>query len=49
MAIKKSSNNGNKVIESHPKKTRQGSGAHTKCAASSRNRAAKRYKGQGKR
>ena len=49
MAIKKSSGGGGKqVIESHPKKTIQGSGAHTKCAASSRNGARKRYRGQGK-
>jgi hypothetical protein len=39
----------NKVlIESKPKKTRQGAGAHTKYAASSRNGARKRYRGQGK-
>tara|TARA_B100000686_G_scaffold181693_1_gene188701 strand:- start:447 stop:590 length:144 start_codon:yes stop_codon:yes gene_type:complete len=34
-------------IESKPKKTRQGRGKHTKYAASSRNLAKKRYKGQG--
>jgi len=38
---------GNK-IESTPKKTRQGSGQHTKYAASSRNGARKRLRGQGK-
>jgi hypothetical protein len=48
MAIKKSSGGGKQVIESHPKKTRQGSGSHTKYAASSRNGARKRYRGQGK-
>lgn len=49
MAIKKSSGgSGKQVVESHPKKTRQGSGAHTKCAASSRNKSPKRYRGQGK-
>ena len=48
MAIKKSSGGGKQVVESHPKKTRQGSGAHTKCAASSRNKARKKYRGQGK-
>jgi len=49
MAIKKSSGGGGKqVIESHPKKTRQGCGAHTKYSASSRNKARKRYGGQGK-
>lgn len=31
-----------------PKKSRQGSGAGTKCAASSRNKAPKKYRGQGK-
>jgi hypothetical protein len=35
------------IIESKPKKTRQGSGAHTKYASSSRNGAQKRYRGQG--
>lgn len=35
-------------IESTPKKTRQGTGKHTKYAASSRNGATKRYRGQGK-
>jgi len=45
MAAKKSTNN---KIESTPKKTRQGMGKHTKCAASSRNVAPKKYRGQGK-
>jgi len=31
-----------------PKKTRQGSGQHTKCAATSRNGKQKRYRGQGR-
>jgi len=35
-------------IETKPKKTRQGTGKHTKYAASSRNKATKRYRGQGK-
>lgn len=35
------------VIESKPKKTRQGLGKHTKYSASSRNGARKRYRGQG--
>jgi hypothetical protein len=35
-------------IESHPKCTRQGMGKHTKCAATSRNVAKKKYRGQGK-
>ena len=34
-------------IESKPKKSRQGKGKHTKYAASSRNKAAKRTRGQG--
>lgn len=46
MAIKKASGS-KQVIESKPKKTRQGSGAHTKYASSSRNGARKRYRGQG--
>jgi hypothetical protein len=48
MAIKKSLS-GNKItVESKPKKTRQGMGSNTKCAASSRNSPKKRYRGQGK-
>jgi hypothetical protein len=47
MAIKKSLSGG-KDIESHPKNTRQGCGSHTKYAASSRNKARKKYRGQGK-
>tara|TARA_B100001029_G_C14936771_1_gene380877 strand:+ start:580 stop:729 length:150 start_codon:yes stop_codon:yes gene_type:complete len=35
-------------IEAIPKKTRQGSGKHTKYSSSSRNHAKKRYRGQGK-
>ena len=35
-------------VETTPKKTRQGLGKHTKYAASSRNGAKKRYRGQGK-
>ena len=35
-------------VETTPKKTRQGRGKHTKYAATSRNSAKKRYKGQGK-
>ena len=31
-----------------PKKTRQGRGQHTKYSATSRNKAKKRYRGQGK-
>ena len=39
---------GGEMIEAPPKKTRQGRGKHTKYAASSRNKAPKRYRGQGK-
>lgn len=35
-------------IESTPKKTRQGSGKHTKYAATSRNGKRKAYRGQGR-
>jgi hypothetical protein len=47
MAVRKSLTN-KIVIESKPKKTRQGTGKHTKYAATSRNKAGKRYRGQGK-
>jgi hypothetical protein len=47
MAVKKSLGSKTVVIESKPKKTRQGAGAHTKYAATSRNKARKRYRGQG--
>ena len=36
------------VIETTPKKTRQGNGKHTKYSATSRNNAKKVYRGQGK-
>ena len=36
------------TIESKPKKTRQARGQHTKYSATSRNKAKKRYRGQGK-
>ena len=39
---------GGDIIEATPKKTRQGSGKHTKYAASSRNKAKKRTRGQGR-
>lgn len=39
---------GKVVIQLKPKKIRQGNGAHTKYAATSRNESKKRYKGQGK-
>ena len=35
-------------VESLPKSTRQGDGKHTKYAATSRNKARKKYRGQGK-
>ena len=35
------------TLETKPKKTRQGRGKHTKYAASSRNKAAKRTRAQG--
>ncbi len=45
---KRPSFTGNAGIESKPKKSRQGMGKHTKYAASSRNGARKRYRGQGR-
>ena len=48
MARSKVGLSGGKMIESTPKKTRQGSGKHTKLSASSRNGAKKRYRGQGR-
>ena len=39
---------GKVVIESKPKSTRQGNGSNTKYAATSRNKARKKYRGQGK-
>jgi hypothetical protein len=47
MAVKKSSG-GKTIIESRPKNTRQGAGLNTKYAATSRNKARKKYRGQGK-
>ena len=35
------------TIEATPKKTRQGKGKHSKYSATSRNKAKKRYRGQG--
>ena len=48
MAVRSKSLSGGDFIEPLPKKTRQGNGKHTKYAASSRNGAKKRYRGQGK-
>ena len=39
---------GGASIESRPKKTRQGSGKHTKYGATARNAKTKRYRGQGR-
>lgn len=39
---------GKKIIESKPKTTRQGNSKNTKYAATSRNSAKKKYRGQGK-
>lgn len=47
MAIKKSLSGG-KLIESRPKKSRQGRSKNTQLSATSRNGAKKRYRGQGK-
>ena len=47
MAVRRTISGG-KTIEATPKKTRQGTVQHTKYAASSRNSARKRYRGQGK-
>jgi hypothetical protein len=43
---KRTSSSGN-IIQSSPKKTLQGTGAHTKYAATSRNGSKKKYRGQG--
>jgi hypothetical protein len=48
MARSKVGVSGNKIIESSPKSTRQGNGKNTKYAATSRNKARKAYRGQGK-
>ena len=39
---------GDSLIETRPKKTRQGKGKHSKYSATSGNGAKKRYRGQGK-
>lgn len=39
---------GGNCIETRPKKTRQGTGKHTKYGATSRNGKNKRYRGQGR-
>ena len=48
MARSKVGLSGGLMIESTPKKTRQGTGKHTKYAATSRNGKKKRYRGQGR-
>lgn len=48
MAKSKISVSGNKILESSPKCTRQGQSKNTKYAATSRNKARKPYRGQGK-
>ena len=48
MAKVKKSLLGNVFIESTPKKTRQGSGQHTKYSARSNSNSKKRYRGQGR-
>jgi hypothetical protein len=47
MAVKKSVSGKSVIVEAKPKKTLQGKGKNTKCAATSRNKARKRYRGQG--
>jgi hypothetical protein len=48
MARIKKSLMGSLIVEPSPKNTRQGNGKHTKYAATSRNKARKAYRGQGK-
>ena len=48
MARSKVGLSGGPTIETKPKRTRQGSGQHTKYSATSRNNKKKRYRGQGK-
>ena len=48
MARAKVGLSGQKLIEATPKNTRQGNGKNTKYAATSRNKARKPYRGQGK-
>tara|TARA_B100000427_G_C15096299_1_gene415147 strand:+ start:276 stop:425 length:150 start_codon:yes stop_codon:yes gene_type:complete len=49
MAVKvKSGLGGGTYVETHPKKTRQGNGKHTKYSATSRNSTRKKYRGQGR-
>jgi hypothetical protein len=48
MARSKVGLSGGPTIETKPKRTRQGSGQHTKYSATSRNGKRKRYRGQGR-
>tara|TARA_B100001996_G_scaffold320364_1_gene264489 strand:+ start:85 stop:231 length:147 start_codon:yes stop_codon:yes gene_type:complete len=48
MAKAKGNLSGGNFVEAIPKKTRQGMGKHSKYAATSRNGAKKRYRGQGR-
>ena len=48
MAVKRSINGKTVIIDPTPKKTMQGAGKNTKCAATSRNVAKKKYRGQGR-
>lgn len=48
MAVRKSLSGSDTFIQSRPKKTRQGTGQHTKYAASSSNNKKKKYRGQGR-
>jgi hypothetical protein len=48
MAVKKSVNGKSVIVESKPKSTSQGCGKNTKYSATSRNKARKKYRGQGK-
>ncbi len=48
MAKVKQSVMGGSFVETIPKKTRQGLGKHTKFSATSRNKAKKPYRGQGR-
>ena len=46
--LKRSLINGDNYIEAIPKKSRQGSGKNTKYSSTSRNKAKKVYRGQGR-
>ena len=47
MPVRKSLS-GNEFVETIPKKTRQGTGNHTKYCATSSNKPKKKYRGQGR-